>query len=134
MADLITINQLSSLVEDQCRLLGFLEDHPGLIPPFDPIFPDRNQIEVEIGAESWSITVTRTWWECCHRQAGRTVLLRNDHRSPFDFHPNALLRYVLSLDEHSRLTDIVLDNWLLNLLRRGRLTTSPHQEGYYTFQ
>lgn len=133
MADLVTIGQLGALIEDQYRLLAFLEDHPGVVPPFDPIFPERNQIDIEVHGEPWSITVTRSWWECCHRNAGRTVLLRSDHPSPFDFHPNALLRFVRSIDATSQLNEIVIDNWVLALLRRGRLSASRHRDGYFTF-
>jgi hypothetical protein len=132
MADLVSIGQLSILIEDQYRLLGFFEEHRDQLPAFDPVFPERNQIEVRIGGEPWSITATRTCWECCHRDAGRTVVLRDDHPSPFDFHPRALLRFVLSLDEHSQLNEIILDNWILKFVRAGRLIASRHREGYYT--
>ena len=133
MADLISIGQLSALIEDQYRLLGYFEEHREQLPAFDPIFPDNNQIEIRLGGEPWSITASRSHWECCHRDAGRTVLLQRDHPSPFDFHPSALLRFVLSLDEGSLLNEIVLDNWLLKFVRAGRLTTSRHRDGYYTF-
>ncbi len=133
MADLVTIGQLSGLVEDQFRLLSHLEDNPGLVPPYDPIFPERNQVECRIAGEPWSITVTRTCWECCHREAGRTVVLHSDHPSPFDFQPGALLRYVLSLDADSRLNDMVIDNWILKFVIAGRLAKSRHKLGYYTF-
>ncbi len=132
MADLVSIGQLSILMEDQYRLLGYVEEHRDQLPVFDPIFPDRNHSEALIGGEPWSITATRTGWECCHRDAGRTVLLRGDHPSPFDFHPSALLRFVLSLDEGSQLNEIILDNWILKFVRAGRLTVSRHREGYYT--
>jgi hypothetical protein len=133
MADLVTIGQLSALVEDQFRLLGYLEDNRDQVPAFDPIFPDKNQIEIKVAGEPWSITVTRTGWECCHREAGRTVLLDPEHPSPFDFHPDGLLRFVLSLDQDSRLNDIVIDNWILKFVLAGRLTKSRHRPGYYTF-
>lgn len=133
MADLISIGQLSALVEDQYRLLGWLEDHEAEVAAFDPIFPEHNQHEAVIGGEPWSITTTRTGWECCHRDAGRTVLLERGHPSPFDFHPGALLRFLLSTDETSRITDIVVDNWILKFVCAGRLATSRHRPGYYTF-
>lgn len=133
MADLVTIQQLSALVEDQYRLLAYLEDASDRLPAFDPIFPDRNRIDVEIQGERWSIDVTRNWLECCHRDQGRTVLLKRDHPSPFDFHPTALLRYVQSLDDSSLLNEIVIDNWILGFVRRGRLATSRHRDGYFTF-
>ncbi len=133
MADLVSIQQLSALVEDQYRLLSWLEDNPGQVPPFDPIFPERNQVEISLGGEPWSISVMRTHWECCHRQAGRTVLLHTDHPSPFDFQPSALLHYVLSLDRDSRLNDMVIDNWILRFVLAGRLAKSRHKPGYYTF-
>lgn len=133
MADLISIVQLSALIEDQYSLLGYLEDRREEIPAFDSIFPERNQVEISVAGEVWSITVLRTSWECCHRQAGRTVLLHGDHPSPFDFHPATLLRYVQSLDQASRINDIVIDNWLLKFVRAGRLTVSRHRPGYYTF-
>jgi hypothetical protein len=132
MADLITIGQLSALIEDQYRLLGWLEDNAETLPPFDTVFPERNQVEVQIGGEPWSITVQRSGWECCHRQAGRTVLLSRDHPSPFDFQPATLLRYVLSIHEDSRLTDVVVDNWILKFVCAGRLSISRHRPGYYT--
>jgi hypothetical protein len=133
VADLISIGHLSALIEDQYCLLGFFEDHREHIPTFDPIDPDRNHAEVDIGAERWSITAMRSWWECCHRGAGRMVLLQADHPSPFDIHPNALLRFVRSVDESSSLNEIVIDNWILKFVRAGRLTASRHREGYYTF-
>jgi hypothetical protein len=132
MADVVSIAQLSGLIEDQYRLLGFIERHRDLLPVFDPIFPERNQIEVRIDDEPWSITATRATWEFCHRDAGRTVVLRDDHPSPFDFHPSALLRFVLSLDEHSQVNEIVMDNWILKFIRAGRLMASRHRDGYYT--
>lgn len=133
MADLVTIRQLSALVEDQFRLLAWIEDNAAAIPAYDAVFAERNIVAAEIGGEPWSITVTRTHRECCHRQAGRTVLLAADHPSPFDFQPLALLRYVQSLDADSRLTDIVIDNWILKFVLAGRLHRSRHREGYYTF-
>lgn len=133
MADLVTIQQLSALVEDQYRLLAYLEESGDVLPSFDPIFPEKNHVEVEIQGERWSIDVTRTWLECCHRDQGRTVLLKPDHPSPFDFHPKALLRYVQSLDGSSQLNEIVVDNWILGFLRRGRLAASRHRDGYFTF-
>ena len=133
MADLVTITQLSALVEDQFRLLGYLEDNRERVPAYDPVFPERNQIEISIAGEPWSLTVLRTHWECCHRDAGRTVLLHPDHPSPFDFQPAALLRYVLSIDQDSRLNDIVIDNWILKFVRAGRLAASRHKPGYFTF-
>jgi hypothetical protein len=133
VGDLISIEHISALVEDQYRLLGFFEDHQDQIPAFDPIAPERNQIEVAIAGERWSITAMRSWWECCHRDAGRTVLIQADQASPFDIHPNALLRFVLSVDEGSRLNEIVIDNWILKFVRAGRLSASRHREGYYTF-
>lgn len=133
MADLITITQLSALIEDQYRLLGWLEDHRDEVPDYDAVFPERNQIGISIAGEPWSITVTRTGLECCHRDAGRTVLLANDHPSPFDFHPGTLLRFVQSLDEATRITDIVIDNWILRFVLAGRLSKSQHRPGYFTF-
>lgn len=133
MADLITITQLSALIEDQYRLLGWLEDHRDQVPAYDAVFAERNQVAVAIAGEPWSITVTRTGLECCHRGAGRTVLLANDHASPFDFHPGTLLRFVQSLDEATRITDIVVDNWILRFVLAGRLSKSRHRPGYYTF-
>lgn len=132
MADLITITQLSALIEDQYRLLGWLEDNRASLPAYDTVFPERNQVAVSIAGEPWSITVTRGGLECCHREAGRTVLLANDHPSPFDFHPGALLRFVQSLDEATRITDIVVDNWILRFVLAGRLSKSRHRPGYYT--
>ena len=113
MADLVTIGQLSALIEDQYRLLGHLEDHRDQVPAYDPIFPERNQIELSIAGEAWSLTVTRDCWECCHRGSGRTVLLHPDHPSPFDFQPGALLHFVLSPlsgSHFSRLVSIFLAN------------------------
>ncbi len=133
MADLISIGQLSALIEDQYSLLGYLEDHRDELPAYDSIFLDHNQVEVSVAGEAWSITVMRSWWECCHRGAGRTVLLHRDHPSPFDFHPGTLLRYIQSLDQASRITDIVIDNWLLKFVLAGRLAQSRHRKGYYTF-
>lgn len=133
MADLISITQLSALVEDQYRLLGWLEDNAAAVPAYDPVFPERNQVEAAIAGEAWSITVTRTGLECCHRGAGRTVLLERDHPSPFDFRPGDLLRFVQSLDETSRITDVVVDNWILRFVLAGRLAKSRHRPGYYTF-
>jgi hypothetical protein len=133
MADLITIGQLSALVEDQYRLLGWFEDNEAQVPVYDGIFTDRNHIGVEIAGEAWSITTTHSGWECCHRQAGRTVLLERGHPSPFDFSPGALLRFVQSQDADTRITDIVVDNWILKFVRAGRLSTSRHRKGYYTF-
>jgi len=60
MADLITITQLSALIEDQYRLLGWLEDNREQIPAYDTVFAERNQIGVTVAGEAWSITVTRT--------------------------------------------------------------------------
>jgi hypothetical protein len=133
VTDLISIGHLSALVEDQYCLLGFFEDHRERLPPYDPIAPERNQIEVELGGATWTITAMRGWWECCHREARRTVVLEADHPSPFDIHPRSLLRFVLSVDERSQLNEIVLDNWILKFVRAGRLTASRHREGYYTF-
>jgi hypothetical protein len=133
MADLITIGQLSALIEDQYRLMGVIEDEGDRLPKFDPICPERNQVELTVSGEPWSVTATRTCWEFCHQDARRTVMLQGDHPSPFEFHPSALLRYVLSLDETSQLTDVVMDNWILKLIRAGRLSVSPHRTGYYTF-
>lgn len=133
MADLVSIGQLSALIEDQYRLLGWIEDHREGLPAYDPIFPERNQVEADIAGERWSVTATRDGWECCHREAGRTVLLQADHPSPFEFRPGALLRFVLSLDQDSRLTDIVIDNWILKFVLAGRLASSRHRPGYYTF-
>ena len=133
MADLVTIQQLSALIEDQYRLLGHLEDHRAELPAFDPVFPERNQVAVSLAGEPWSITVARTGLECCQRDQGRSVLLAHDHPSPFDFQPASLLHYVLSLDQDSRLSDIVIDNWILKLVLAKRLAKSRHREGYYTF-
>ena len=133
MADLVTIAQLSALIEDQYRLLGYLEDNREQVPAFDPVFPERNEIRFDLAGEPWSLTVTRSCWECCHRDAGRTVLLHSDHPSPFDFHPSTLLRFVLSLDNDSRLNDMVIDNWILKFVIAGRLAKSRHKPGYYTF-
>lgn len=131
MADMITIGQISALIEDQYLLLGFIEDHGHRLPRFDPVIPENNQVDLDISGEAWSVTATRTGWEFCHRHARRTVLMRPDHPSPLVFHPTALLRYVLSIDEASQLTDLVLDNWILKLTRAGRLATSSHHVGYY---
>ncbi len=133
MADLITIGQLSTLIEDQYRLLSWFEDHAAEVPAYDAIFSECNHIGVEIAGDPWSITVTHSGWECCHRQAGRTVVLERNHPSPFDFHPGTLLRFVQSVDSASRITDIVVDNWILKFVRAGRLSTSRHRPGYYTF-
>ncbi len=133
MAELITIAQLSALIEDQYLLLGFLEDAQPRLPAYDPIALERNEIEVAIRGERWSITATRADWEWCHRDAGRTVVLRSDHPSPFDFMPKGLLRYVHSTDETSQLNEVVLDNWLFRLVRAGRLAPSRHRDGYFTF-
>jgi hypothetical protein len=133
MADLVTIGQLSALVEDQYRLMAFLEDHAEQVPAFDAVFDDRNETTVEIGGDPWSITVGRTRLSCTHRASGRTVLLERDHPSPFDFAPRGLLHFVRSLDGDSRLTDIVVDNWVTRFVIAGRLTRSRHREGYYTF-
>jgi hypothetical protein len=133
VADLISIGHLSALVEDQYCLLGFFEDHRDQVPTFDAVDPERNQVEVRIGGEPWSITAMRAWWECCHREAGRTVLILPDQPSPFDIHPNALLRFVRSVDEATQLNEIVVDNWILKFVRAGRLTASRHRDGYYTF-
>jgi len=48
-------------------------------------------------------------------------------------HPGTLLRFVQSVDSASRITDIVVDNWILKFVRAGRLSTSRHRPGYYTF-
>ena len=133
MADLVTIGQLSALVQDQFQLLGYIEDNRERIPAYDPIFPDHNQVELALAGEPWSITVTRSYWECCHRNAGRSVLLHSDHPSPFDFQPYALLHYVQSIDQNSRLNDLVIDNWILKFVIAGRLAKSRHKAGYYTF-
>jgi hypothetical protein len=133
MADLITIGQLSALIEDQYRLLGFIEDAAEHLPTFDPIDPERNQRQLTVGGEPWSVTAMRSSWEFCHQNERRTVMLHGDHPSPFEFHPSTLLRYVLSLDERSQLTDVVIDNWILKLIRAGRLSSSRHRAGYYAF-
>jgi hypothetical protein len=133
MADLITISQLSALVEDQYRLLSFLEDHREAVPTFDPVFPDRNEAYLDIDGSAWSVTAVRGGWEFCHRGSGRTVELAEGHPSPFDFRPAALLRFVQSTDADSRLTDIVIDNWILRYVLAGRLSASRHRPGYYTF-
>jgi hypothetical protein len=133
MGDLVTIAQLSALVEDQYRLLGWLEDNGDGIPAYDPVFEERNIVEARIGGEPWSITVQRAGLECCQRDAGRTVLLERDHPSPFDFRPLQLLRFVQSVDADTRITDIVIDNWILKLVRAGRLAPSRHRSGYFTF-
>lgn len=133
MPDLITIAQLSALIEDQYRLLGWMEDNPQAVPDYDPVFPERGQVEARVGGEAWSLTATREGLECCHRDAGRTVLLERDHPSPFDFRPGALLRFVQSLDEATRITDVVVDNWILRFVLAGRLAQSRHRPGYYTF-
>ncbi len=134
MAELVTIGQLSALIEDQYRLLGWLEDNAAAVPPFDPVFPERNQIEFSLGGEPWSLTVLRHGgYECVHRDQGRLVILRGDHPSPFDFQPSGLLRFVLSLDPASQLNEIIAENWILKCIRAGRLTTSRHRPGYYTF-
>lgn len=133
MPDLITIAQLGALIEDQYRLLGWIEDNPEAVPAYDPVFPERNQIVVSIGGEAWTLTVMRDGLECCHRGAGRTVLLERGHPSPFDFRPGALLRFVQSLDEATRITDVVVDNWILRFVLAGRLAQSRHRQGYYTF-
>ncbi len=133
MADLITIGQLSALVEDQYRLLGWYEDHGSELPAFDPHFPEHNEAEVEIEGEAWRVTVVRSGWEFRHRSACRTVLLHHGHPSPLDFHPLTLLRFVQSLDAACTITDIVVDNWLVKFVRAGRLACSKHKPGYYTF-
>jgi len=133
MADLVTIGQLSALVQDQFQLLGWLEDNADRLPAYDAVFEERNQISATIAGEPWSITVMRTHRECCQRDVGRTVLLAPDHPSPFDFQPAALLHYVLSIEHDSRLTDLVIDNWILKFVLAGRLHKSRHKAGYYTF-
>jgi len=132
MAEMISIELLNALFADQYQLMGFVEDHPGDLPVFDPVDDDRNQVEVIIAGEPWSITASRTGWEFCHAAAGRTVLLSHGHGSPFDFEPRTLLRYVLSVDASSLLNALVLDNWILKLSRAGRLAPSRHRAGYYT--
>jgi hypothetical protein len=132
MSDLVTIDQLSALIGDQYQLMRHVDDHRDQLPAFDAVIPERCQAELQIAGEAWSITAIRTGWECCHRGTRRTVVLRADLPSPFDVHPGTLLRYVLSLDEHSQLNEIIIDNWILKFIRSGRLVASRHQPGYYT--
>ncbi len=132
MAELVNIGQLSSLISDQYRLMQHVEEHRGTLPEFDAIFPERCQAEATIAGERWSITALRTCWECCHRDSGRTVVLRADLPSPFDFHPTTLLRFVRSLDEQSQLNEMIIDNWILKYVLNGRLVASRHQDGYFS--
>jgi hypothetical protein len=132
VADLVNISQLSSLISDQYRLMQHFEEHRDQLPAYDAISPEACLREVRINDEPWSVQAMRTGWECCHRGSGRTVVLRPDLPSPFDFHPSTLLRFVLSLDEHSQLNEIVIDNWILKYVRSGRLVASRHQAGYFS--
>jgi hypothetical protein len=132
VSDLVHIHQRSSLIGDQYQSMQYVDEHRGQLPVYDPVNLEQCRADAIIAGEPWSITATRTAWECCRRASRRTVVLRADLPSPFDFHPSTLLRFVLSLDEQSQLNEIIIDNWILKFIRSGRLIASHHQPGYYT--
>lgn len=131
MSDLITIHHLNRLIADQAAIL----QHPAVaqLPAHDPIFPERNEHEFAIDDERWSVTIERTARVFVHRDSGRSLSVAGDHPSPFAFSAKGLCRYVQSLDDDQRITELVVENWVVAAFRLGRLIATEDHPGYYTF-
>ena len=131
MSDLITIQHLTALVADQAALL----QHPEFsqLPAFNQVFPERNEHELCVDAERWSVTVERRARTFVHRETGRSLSLASDHPSPFAFTIHGLTRYAQSLNEDAPITEMVVENWVVSNFRLGRLIAADDHPGYYTF-
>lgn len=130
MSELITIQHLNALLGIQARLLH--APPVQALPAFDPIFPERNEHRFEIDAETWSASIGRTARTFVHRRSGHSVRLAHDHPSAFAFSARGLYHFVASVDAADGLDELVVDNWLIDAYRRGRLAPIAEYQGYYT--
>ena len=131
MSDLITIQHLTGLVQTQARLMAVAEEQA--LPPHDTIFPERNEHALEVDGEPWSATVGPRSITYIQRNTGHSVELASDHPSPFAFTVPGLVHYIRSIDEASRVTEVVVENWVVANFRKGRLVALDDYAGHYTF-
>jgi hypothetical protein len=126
---MITIADLSNLIHDQMVLLNRYEEAP---EEFAPSW-DEAPRQLSIEDHAWHIVPGHQRWECTGPD-GRTVIMKAAQSSPFDFAAYSLTRYIAtSRTDAQNVNETAVENWLLQAYRRGKVSPSPHDKGYWTF-